>query len=134
MLCLHAWRAAVTYSACVVWCHGLQLATTGREKPVSPMSELATQWAGREEGREERGEDEAGTRQGRRWAAERAQAQATGAGRVAGSGTRHPIRPEPNPGQPWALLGPKQQHTRTLGPTWETLCLTRWERGPHWRA
>lgn len=61
---LHAWRAVVTYSACVVWCHGPQLATTGREKPVSPMGELATQWAGREEGREERVEDEAGTRQG----------------------------------------------------------------------
>lgn len=67
MLCLphlHVWRAVVTYSACVVWCHGPQLATTGREKPVSPMGELATQWAGREEGREERVEDEAGTRQG----------------------------------------------------------------------
>lgn len=68
---LHLWWAVVTYSACVVWCHGPQLATTGREKPVSPMSELATQWAGREEGREERVEDEAGTRQGCRWAAER---------------------------------------------------------------
>lgn len=61
---LHQWQTVVTYSACVAWCHGPQLATTGREKPVSPVGELATQWAGREEGREERVEDEAGTRQG----------------------------------------------------------------------
>lgn len=67
---LHEWQTVVTYSACVAWCHGPQLATTGREKPVSPVGELATQWAGREEGREERVEDEAGTRQGMQWAAE----------------------------------------------------------------
>lgn len=42
-----------------------------------------------------------------------AQAQATEAGHVAGSGTRHPIRPKPKPGH-----SPEQsqvQHGRSLG-------------------
>lgn len=80
---LHVWRSVVTYSARVARCHGPQSLTTGREKPVSPVGELATRRAGpgEEERRGQRVRGEPGRGAGR---AE--QGRATEAGVWAGRG------------------------------------------------